>query len=197
MTSAQSRLHDWADVILADFQTVISRYLHKISTYLFCEAERIFRTIIMQNCTLIQAYFLENHLGLNRPILCPLWLVTSAAADVISVSSVNIGEKAKSVTTEIHVEIFYEMNNLIIKLIACRFGSKDFRVGPVQDIYSAEETNGLFQYERCHRALEGVLNVGDIIRSLFSLHGNIDYHSIRERFGLSFASWYMSTWWSI
>ena len=33
------RLHDWADVIHADFQMVISRYLQNISTYLFCTAE--------------------------------------------------------------------------------------------------------------------------------------------------------------
>ena len=30
-----SRLHFWADVIRADFQTIISRYLQTISTYLF------------------------------------------------------------------------------------------------------------------------------------------------------------------
>ena len=36
-------------------------------------------------------FFQQNHLGLNRPILRPLWLMTSAAADVISVPSVIIG----------------------------------------------------------------------------------------------------------
>ena len=51
------RLHDWADVIHADFQTVISRYLQNISTYLFCTAERMLRTIIMQNSRMIQACF--------------------------------------------------------------------------------------------------------------------------------------------
>ena len=61
MTSTQvqwwRRLHDWADVIHADFQTVISRYLQNVSTYLFCTAERMLRTIIMQNSGLIHACF--------------------------------------------------------------------------------------------------------------------------------------------
>ena len=52
MTSAQwwSRRHRraWADVILADFQRVISRYLQDISTYLSCTAQRVFRTVFMQ-----------------------------------------------------------------------------------------------------------------------------------------------------
>ena len=52
------RLHDWADVIHADFQMVISRYLQNINTYLFCTAERMLRTIIMQNFRLINACFL-------------------------------------------------------------------------------------------------------------------------------------------
>ena len=54
------RLHDWADVIHADFQTVISRYLQNISTYLSCAAERMSRTIIMQNSRMIQACFLSK-----------------------------------------------------------------------------------------------------------------------------------------
>ena len=61
MTSAQvqwwRRLHDWADVIHADIQTVISRYLQNISTYLFCTAEKMSRTIIIQNSRLIHARF--------------------------------------------------------------------------------------------------------------------------------------------
>ena len=61
MTSAQvqwwRRLHDWADVIHADFQRVISRYLQNISAYLFCTTEIMLRTIIMQNSRLIHAYF--------------------------------------------------------------------------------------------------------------------------------------------
>ena len=61
MTSAQlwSRHHHWpwADVIRADFQTVISRYLHNVNTRLFCTADRMFRTIIMQNSRLIYACF--------------------------------------------------------------------------------------------------------------------------------------------
>ena len=39
----------WADVILADFQRVTSRFLQDISTYLSCTAVRVLRTIFMQN----------------------------------------------------------------------------------------------------------------------------------------------------
>ena len=52
MTSTQSRLHDWADVILADLQN--------ISTIFFSAAERKLRTIIMQIFRLIQAFFLAK-----------------------------------------------------------------------------------------------------------------------------------------
>ena len=38
----------WANVILADFERVISRYLQDISTYLSCPAQRVLRTIFMQ-----------------------------------------------------------------------------------------------------------------------------------------------------
>ena len=61
MTSAQlwSRRHHWpwADVIRADFQTVISRYLHNVNTRLFSTADKMFRTIIMQNSRLVYACF--------------------------------------------------------------------------------------------------------------------------------------------
>ena len=61
MTLAQlwSRRHHWpwADIIRADFQTCISRYLHNVNTRLFCTADRMFRTIIMQNSRLIYACF--------------------------------------------------------------------------------------------------------------------------------------------
>ena len=50
--SAQSwsRRHHWfwADVILTDFQRVISRYLQDISPYLSCTAQRVLITICMQ-----------------------------------------------------------------------------------------------------------------------------------------------------
>ena len=46
-----------ADVIHADFQTVISRYLQNICTYLFCTTERMLRTITMQISRLIQPCF--------------------------------------------------------------------------------------------------------------------------------------------
>ena len=61
MTSAQlwSRRHHWpwADVIRADFQTVIYRYLHNVNTRIFCTADTMFRTIIMQNSRLVYACF--------------------------------------------------------------------------------------------------------------------------------------------
>ena len=38
----------WADVILADFQGVISRFLQDISTYLSVTAQRVLRTTFMQ-----------------------------------------------------------------------------------------------------------------------------------------------------
>ena len=50
----------WADVIHADFQTVMSHHLQNISTYLFCTAERMLRTIIMENSRLIRHAFLSK-----------------------------------------------------------------------------------------------------------------------------------------
>ena len=59
MTSAQlwsQRHHSpWVNVIRADFQTVISRYLQNVKTRIFCTADTMFRTIIMQNSRLIYA----------------------------------------------------------------------------------------------------------------------------------------------
>ena len=70
----------WADVILADFQRVISRYMQNISTYLSCNAK-----IQAKICMFTK----QNRRGLNRLILRPLWLMTLATADVISVPSVH------------------------------------------------------------------------------------------------------------
>ena len=47
----------WADVTLADFQRVVSRYLQNNSIYLFYTAEIMLKTIIMQNSRLTQACF--------------------------------------------------------------------------------------------------------------------------------------------
>ena len=52
------RLHNWADVIHADSQTVRLHYLQNISNYLFCTSERMFSTVIMQNSRLLQAFLL-------------------------------------------------------------------------------------------------------------------------------------------
>ena len=90
MTSAQGqwwrRLHNWADVIHVDFQTVISRVQQNISIYPFYTGERKLRTAKFQVDPGMFSY--QNRRGLNRLILRPLWLMTSAAADVISVPSV-------------------------------------------------------------------------------------------------------------
>ena len=60
MTSAQSwsRRHhlSWADVIHADFQRVISRYIHNISTCLSSKSQRGIRTISIQKSKLKYAY---------------------------------------------------------------------------------------------------------------------------------------------
>ena len=82
----------WADVILADFQRVISRYLQNISIYFFYTAERMLRTIIMQNSKLIQACFpiKIDEVWIDRFCVCYDWLRRPAAdvTDVISVPSV-------------------------------------------------------------------------------------------------------------
>ena len=46
-----------ADVILADFQGVISRYLQTIRICFFYTAARMWRTIVIQNSKLIRAWF--------------------------------------------------------------------------------------------------------------------------------------------
>ena len=46
----------------------------------------------------------QNRRGLNRPILRPLWLITSAAADVISVPGVYTIMNERKVTM---IEIFH------------------------------------------------------------------------------------------
>ena len=60
MTSAQSwsRRHHWlsADVIHADFQRVISRYIQNISTCLSCKAQRGLRTMFIQKSKPKYAY---------------------------------------------------------------------------------------------------------------------------------------------
>ena len=75
----------WADVIRADIQTVISHYLRNIIIYLFCAAQR--RTIFMQKSK-PKYVCLPSKIVEVWAILRPLWLMTSAAADVISVPSV-------------------------------------------------------------------------------------------------------------
>ena len=82
----------WVDVICADFQMVISRHIQNISTCLSCKIQRGLRTIFIKkkvHAEICMSYY-QIWRGLNRPILRPLWLMTSAAADVISVPSVMI-----------------------------------------------------------------------------------------------------------
>ena len=87
------------NVIHADFHTVISHYLQNVSTYLFCTAERMVKTIIVQNSRRIE--FFSYRRGLNRPTLRLLWLITSAAADVISVPSVTF------IVFKYHLQLFW------------------------------------------------------------------------------------------
>ena len=84
MTSAQAS-DIVGSTIHADFQTVISRYLQNISTYPFCIAEKCYHAKFKTDPGV---FSYQNRRGLNRPILRPLWLMTSAVADVIIVPSV-------------------------------------------------------------------------------------------------------------
>ena len=70
----------WADVILADFQRVVSRYLQSIRIYLFYKAGRLLRTIFMQNSKLIKPCFpikidfasvMIHDVGCSRCHQCP------------------------------------------------------------------------------------------------------------------------------
>ena len=80
------RLNREADVITGlgrrhpcRLQRVISRYLQDITTDLSCTAQRVLITIFMQkNHAEICMFTQRNRRGLNRPILRPLWLMTSA-----------------------------------------------------------------------------------------------------------------------
>ena len=79
------------DVILANIQRFISCYLQDISTYLSSSKSvknYIYAKIQAEICMFTQ----QNPWGLNRQILRPLWLMTSAAADVISVPGVSLAE---------------------------------------------------------------------------------------------------------
>ena len=79
----------WADIILADFQRVISCYLQDISTYLTCTAQRVLGNYIYVKIqTELGMFTKQNQQGLNQLIWRLLWLMTSAAADVISVPGV-------------------------------------------------------------------------------------------------------------
>ena len=81
------RLDDWAHVIRADFQTVISRNKNSTNPFLhYWKNVKNYKYEEFQAAPGMFSY--QNHRGLNRPILRPLWLMTSAAADVISVLSV-------------------------------------------------------------------------------------------------------------
>ena len=109
MTSAESqlwrRLHNWADVIHADIFKRPYLVIYKTLTLTFQADPGMF------------SY--QNRRGLNRPILRPLWLMTSAAADVISVPSVILAIKQLADKT------FY--NDLIILLlyISLEYNSAD------------------------------------------------------------------------
>ena len=46
----------WADFILADFQSVITRYMQNISTYLSCTAQIVLKPLFMQRSKPKYAY---------------------------------------------------------------------------------------------------------------------------------------------
>ena len=102
----------WVDVIRADFQTVISHYLRNIIVYLFCAAQRLLRTIFMQKSKPKYACLPSKIVKVwNRAILHPLWLMTSAAADVISDPSVIMGVMYMFINTWIHTMANLPKNN--------------------------------------------------------------------------------------
>ena len=98
MMSAQSWSRDWADVI-----TGLSRphpcrfsdgYISLSTKHYYISFLCSSKTVTIYIYAKIQAemcmFTLQNSRGLNRAIWRPLWLMTSAAADVISVPSVYI-----------------------------------------------------------------------------------------------------------
>ena len=98
----------WADVIRADFQRVLSHYIQNISTCISCRAKRGLRTVFIQKS---KPKYAQNHRGLNRPILRPLWFMTSAAADVISVPSVrDLGTSFWANTVVMFIKIKFRVN---------------------------------------------------------------------------------------
>ena len=82
----------WADVILADFQRVTSRYLQDINTYLPCTVQRMLRNIyIYMHKSKLKYASLPSKIvevWIDRFCVRYDWSMTSAAADVISVPRV-------------------------------------------------------------------------------------------------------------
>ena len=93
MTSALSwsRRHpslDWADVILTDFQRLYIVICKTLALILPIQLQSVKNYMYAKIQAEICMFTQQNRRGLNRPILRPLWLMTSAAADVISVPGV-------------------------------------------------------------------------------------------------------------
>ena len=96
MTSAQSWSRDWADVIIGLSRRHPCRfsdgYISLSTKHYYISFLGSSKTVTNYIYAKIQAeicmFSSQNSRGLNRAILRPLWLMTSAAADVISVPSV-------------------------------------------------------------------------------------------------------------
>ena len=99
MTSAQSWSRDWADVITSLSRRHPCRFsngyisLSKKQYYIssLCSPKTGMNYINAKIQAEICMFTSQNSQGLNRAILRLLWLMTSAAADVISVPNVNQG----------------------------------------------------------------------------------------------------------
>ena len=120
----------WADVICADFQRVISLYIQNISTCLSCKAQGGLRTIFIQKSKPISISYYQNRRGFYQPILCPLWLMTSAAADVISVPSVLVGSLLFSIQCHFVCPVLYQninrcMFNDFVLIVQLLYSSSD------------------------------------------------------------------------
>ena len=123
----------WADLILADFQRVISRYMQDISTYLSCIAQRVLRTTFMQkskinlrNCGKIifnsfnmpifksVGFCFHNILGLVRTKLNSLdiWKYISI---VSSFSPVCQSEIISTLSRFVHASIFWALDLIFVR----------------------------------------------------------------------------------
>ena len=83
------RLHDWANVIHAEFSngyiSLSTKHLALTFLYGWNNVKSYYYAKFQADPGM---FSYQNRQGLNQPILRPLWLMTAAAADVISIPSV-------------------------------------------------------------------------------------------------------------